>query len=454
MDRLLFAAAACVLSFLYGVATVQLEVFPYRLLKEARLGWEAWASLEKERFPKAFQRFEADAAPRPGARHLAQGAGAEAVLVTGGPYQMMDLCPTHGCMAWISDREGRILHTWEVDLDQLREGLAGISGRINRLSLNPVGMSLGADGSLLITLQGRDTYPIYVSLVKVDRRGRIVWKRVDHSHHWPAVDAQGRIYAPYSILVKNLKQVAGTVVPVSCRTGVTSVDAIRVVSPEGESLREIALLEGFVRSGHGALFYAVRDGCDITHLNSVALLPPSAVKAIPGASAGDLLVSLREPSAVALLDAHSGAVKYVLAGRTGAQHSAQFLPDGTVLAFDNLGGDAALGGSRVVRLDLVKGSAATVFPRGGEEGLLPVRSETAGHINVSEDGTRALVSVTHQGRIIEIDVASGTPLWVYENTQDFGRFLAANDIGSPTTRTRFAVYGAYYVRNTDFLKEQ
>jgi hypothetical protein len=141
-------------------------------------------------------------------------------------------------------------------------------------------------------------------------------------------------------------------------------------------------------------------------------------------------------------------VKYLVAGRTAAQHSAQFLPDGSVLAFDNMGGNRELGGSRVVRLDLVKGTATTVFPRGAGA-LAPVRSVTAGHINVAGGGQRALVSITHQGRIVEIDVESGEPLWVYENTHEIGAILKSD---ARVTRARFATYGAYYVHNLDFLK--
>jgi hypothetical protein len=100
----------------------------------------------------------------------------------------------------------------------------------------------------------------------------------------------------------------------------------------------------------------------------------------------------------------------------------------------------------VVRIDLVTGAARTVFPKGGEPGLLPVKTETAGHISVSADGKRALVSITHQGRIVEIDVESGAPLWAYENTHDIEPFLKEAGLRSDTTRARFATYGAYYVQ--------
>jgi hypothetical protein len=86
---------------------------------------------------------------------------------------------------------------------------------------------------------------------------------------------------------------------------------------------------------------------------------------------------------------------------------------------------------------------------------LPVFTDTAGQIDVSPDGKRALLSVTHQGRVIEIDVASGKPLWLYDNTHDIAKFLATADIRANTTRARFATYGAYYVDKAriDFVKE-
>ncbi len=455
MERILFVFGVAVLSFLYGVAAMKYQIFPYELMREAKLGWEAWADVErhKKSFPNAFERFEANAAPSPQARRIGEGAGAERILVTGGPYQLLERCPTWGCMAWITDRSGRILHAWEVDLDALWKGIRGFSGDVNRLSLYPVGMALGADGSLVVSFQGRDTYPIQIGIAKVDRAGKILWKRFDNSHHWITTDERGNVYTPFAYFEKAPQGVPGTRVDLDCEDGEAFMDGIRVLGPDGTPVREIRLMDKFVAAGYRGLFYGLRNGCNPTHLNSVALASAEVAKHIPGAEAGDLLVSLREASAVALLDGETGAVKYVLAQRTAAQHGPQFLPDGTVLVFDNLGGDSELGGSRVVRLDLVKGTAQTVFPREAHEGLVPFFSQTAGHIDVSRDGRRALVASTHQGRIVEIDVASGRPLWAYENTHDIGRFVEANDLSTDQTRARFATYGAYYVGDVKFLKE-
>lgn len=457
MERLIFIFALCAISFGYGVVTMQYEVFPFRVLKEAKLGVEAWAGVDRKNlnFPKAFEKFEQGAAPQPQAKQLEGNAGDEYVLITGGPYQLMERCPRYGCMAWITDRSGKIVHTWEVNLDELWSGLEGIAGEANRLSLYPVGMALGKDGSLVVSFQGRETYPVHIGIMKADRDGKLLWKRFDRSHHWLTTDEAGQIYTPFGSYVKDLKHIAGSGVTVKCATGQSGVDGIRVLSPEGKTVRELTLLDNFVRAGYSGLFYAVRDGCNLTHLNSVALASASVAKALPGAAVGDLLVSLRETSSVALLDGKTAAVKYMVAGRTAAQHGAQFLPDGTVIALDNLGGDRKLGGTRIVRINLVNGTSETVFPKGDEKDLLPVFTDTAGQIDVSPDGKRALLAVTHQGRVIEIDVASGKPLWRYDNTHDIAKFLASADIRAETTRARFATYGAYYVDKTriDFVKE-
>ena len=455
MERVLFVLGMAMAAFLYGVVTVQWQIFPYELMRHAKLSAEAWASIEhdKSRLPHNLEKFEQNAPPAPQAKTLAEGAGSERILVTGGPYQMLDRCPTWGCMAWITDRSGKVLHTWEVNLNDLWSGLKGFSGDVNNLSLYPVGMALGADGSLVITFQGRDTYPIQIGIVKVDRKGGVLWKRFDYSSHWIAVDDAGRIYTPFTNHLRNAKHLGDTGVENVCSTGEANVDSIRVLSPDGKPVREIPIVENFIKSGYRGVFYGLRDGCDPVHLNSIDIVTPALAAHIPGARAGDLVISLREASTVALIDGMTGEVKRAISDRTAAQHGLRFLPDGTVLAFDNQGGERELGGSRVVRLDLVKGTAQTVFPRPGERQFVPFWSDTAGHIDVSDDGKRALVAVTHQGRVLELDVASGKPLWSYDTTHDIGKFIEDNGLRAPSTVARFATYGAYYVHNVKFLED-
>src|SRR5688572_12320314 len=246
MERALFIAGIALIAFLYGAFTVQYQVFPYSLLKEAKLGLAAWAAVDRDnsRFPKAFERFEKDAPAHPYAKQLAAGSGSEQILVTGGPFQLLERCPRWGCIAWIADRDGTVLHTWEVDLDQLWQGLSGISGDVNALSLYPVGMVLGADGSLVVSFQGRETFPVQIGIAKIGRDGRILWKRFDGSHHWITADAAGNIYTP-SAAFHDRKYVGETAIEVPCKAETSWSDLIRVLDPDGKPLRELPIMDAF-----------------------------------------------------------------------------------------------------------------------------------------------------------------------------------------------------------------
>jgi len=177
---------------------------------------------------------------------------------------------------------------------------------------------------------------------------------------------------------------------------------------------------------------------------------PAIARKIPGTAAGDLLISLREPGVVAIIDGTDGHFKKVIVGRTAAQHSPRFLPDGTALVLDNQGGRKAQGGSRVVRLDFNTGASTTVFPQPGETQEVPFFTRTAGHIEISPDGRRAMVVGKDPGRAIEIDVATGKPLWSLRNSADLAPYFAAKGIKATTTRAQMKMWGAYYLTDAQF----
>lgn len=456
---LLFVLSLLILSFGYGVATVYWKVFPYPVIRDARIALGAWTEVlefnldAKVSFPRAFEKFEPDSPPHPTAESFMNDRSVDdgLILISGGPYQLMDHCPRYGCMAWLIDRTGKVIHTWEVNLDKLWEDTSHLSGLVSKLNIYPIGMQLLDKGDLAITFQALGTFPYAAGIIRVDQQGEILWKRLDYSHHWPDSDAQGRIYTPAIRIIESPVTIGDTRIRVECETGKLQEELVRIISPEGRTIREISVMSALAASNYRGLLYAVRNPCDVTHLNSVVLVPAHVADLIEGVEVGDLLVSLRSPNLVAVLDGESGAVKRAVSGRTIAQHSPHFLPDGRVLVFDNLGGSKSQGGSRVVRLDLITGELKQVFPRPDSADSLPFYSETAGHIDISKDGTRALVSVTHQGRVLEIDVASGKVLWEYNNVHDIAVFLRDRDIVTETTIARFAAYGAYYVGRPSFL---
>ena len=93
---------------------------------------------------------------------------------------------------------------------------------------------------------------------------------------------------------------------------------------------------------------------DPTHLNNVEPLPRAMAAAFPQFAPGDLLISLRNMNTMAVLDPRTRKIKWAMSGQFVQQHDPDFLPNGNIMLFDNLGGlngDASCGRSRVLELD-------------------------------------------------------------------------------------------------------
>jgi hypothetical protein len=217
-----------------------------------------------------------------------------------------------------------------------------------------------------------------------------------------------------------------------------------------QALRKLDLADIIATSKYRGLFYGLRDGCDPIHLNSIDLASPSVAAAIPGVNPGDMLISMRESSSVAIIDKDDGHIKKLMTGQTAGQHSPKFLPDGTALVFDNQGGDRTQGGTRIVRMNFVTGTSETIFPRPGSTREVPFFSMNAGHIDISSDGRRAMITGKEPGRSFEIDIASGQPLWSYHSSFDIAPYLERHKIKAKTTRAMQRLWGIYYVSANEF----
>lgn len=453
MERIIFVLSLCGLSFFAGLAVMNFQVWPYPIINEAKIAWDAWKKLEPESRPMNIIRNEPDATGPGGVTSLHPEAGSEPILITGGFYQNLDVCPDFGCMAWIADRNGEILHSWEADPNEVFDGIDHVDGNITDLNIYIVGVALGPDGSLIATLQGRNTAPYQIGTVKFDRDGKIVWRRFDYTHHWPTVTADGTIFVPARRDppktrrgVETLFRVGGRHAPLHCETGVVKWEGVRMLSPEGEVIRDFWFDEIFAAADYPGVSYALRNKCNPYHVNAIAIVTEATAAKLPRARVGDLIVSLREISSLVIIDRETGALRHVISDRFAAQHSPDVLADGRIIVFDNKGGMQATGGSRIVAIDPASGETETLFPRmPSAEALLPVFSEGAGAVEVSPDSSRIVVSDSRTGRVIEVDVASGEPLWIYEKVLNLAPFHAARGLDGHSDYVRFSTQGAEYV---------
>src|SRR3954449_2791254 len=135
----------------YGYFIHRSEVFPYSALKEASAAYGALRAQSRRKEPSSFLTYVPATIQRPSAARIAGQQPDDWILVTGGPYEFLDECPRFGCLAWIVDRNGKVIHHWETDLDQLWRDAADLYvGKTDPASFKWVGAHLLNDGSLLV----------------------------------------------------------------------------------------------------------------------------------------------------------------------------------------------------------------------------------------------------------------------------------------------------------------
>lgn len=403
--------------------------------------------LEAASDPPGLVRY-ADDHDRPEVRRLEGSPERDVILVTGGFFEQPQLCPHHGCLAWLMSRSGEILHTWEVDPNSIFTAaeLSAHSGFPTPENLNVQGVDLAPDGGLVLTLQGRNMFPYYVGVVRLDYDGNIVWKFADYSHHWPTVLSNGDVVVPKAEILQPVPTVVGdTAVPSECGGTVGAIyqEGMRIRDQGGKILRELMFEDLLISNDLKGLIYAVRDDCDPYHINGIAELNANAARHVAGASPGDLVVSLRSPSALLIVDRTENVIHDIITGPMVAQHSPVVFADGRIGVFDNLGGEPKNGGSRILAFDLEHDTHEVLYPRPGNGGHLS--SPEQGSVRISADGTRALIGETLTGRLIEVDLTNGRLLWEFENFTDLALYNGLTSSPPKHHGALMNAQGAHYV---------
>jgi hypothetical protein len=209
-------------------------------------------------------------------------------------------------------------------------------------------------------------------------------------------------------------------------------DLLLEVSPGGEILREISVLEVIFQNELLPLFLAngqrdvtARPEAETVHLNDIEELSTRLADAFPLFSPGDLALSFRHYNLIMVLDPESLEVKWHRTGPYVRQHDPDFQPDGTLTVFDNQTDEAkgvVFGGSRILKVDPVTGDVSTLYGgRGGESMYTPIR----GRHEVLENGN-LLITEALAGRIFEV-TPDGIIVWEYINRFDEDEVARVSD---------------------------
>ncbi len=295
----------------------------------------------------------------------------------------------HAPEAVLMDMDGRVLHTWrrsfhDVWPDQ-PEPESGRGERWRRAYLYE-------NGDVLAVFEG-------AGLIKVDKDSNLLWAYSGHAHHDLEVLPSGTIY----VLTRKAHMI-----PHIHFTKPVLEDFITVLSPDGEELRSVSILEAFERAGLGLeLADRIRDAGDIFHTNTLEWFDGSRANHSPLYRRGNVLISLKVPNMVAIVDMDAERVVWYTTGPWVRQHQPVLLDNGNMLLFDN---NSFQDYSKVIEFEPLTGQVVWTYVGSPPSSFY---TEMCGSNQLLPNGN-VLITETEGGRAFEV-TREGEIVWEYVN---------------------------------------
>jgi hypothetical protein len=309
--------------------------------------------------------------------------------------------------ALLINMQRELVHRWAIPFSRIWPNPAYLDMRPIDSRVCFFDSYLYPSGDLLVVFHTMDQG---CGLAKLDKESRPVWADGARMHHAVDVAEDGTIYALKKLKVDELPGMDRITTP-------CWVDYLVALSPDGKDLSTpISIIEAIHNSPYAALLstletpveprpdrtgstaptvnYAYQDE-DRLHANCVRVLRRDVAAKFPNFKAGHVLISLRTPSTLVMLDPATGAVDWAARGPWQAQHDPQFLDNGRLLMFDNLGSPV---GSRVLEYD----PRTQAFPWSfSGEGSSTFYSSERGMCQRLPNGNTFIVS-SEDGEILEV----------------------------------------------------
>ena len=311
----------------------------------------------------------------------------------------------HAPEAVLMERDGRIVHTWTYDYNDL--------WRSRPVDFLPPVSATGCwrrahlmdDGSLLAVYEGH-------GLVKLDRDSNVLWAYAGKCHHDLDIGPDGSIV----VLTRDAR-----VEPRFHPEEPVLLDSVTFLDSEGRLQLRIDLLNAFEHSPFADLLPKAPASGDLFHTNTLELLDGRLAERSEAFRAGNVLISVRELDLLAVLDPRFGRIVWARRGPWSRQHEPTILANGHMLLFDNLGQG---GRSRVLEFDPFTLETVWTYADGPET---PLYSPTCGAARRLPGGNTLIVE-SDNGRAFEV-TPDGEVVWEFVNPYRGGSGRGAHRCG-------------------------
>jgi hypothetical protein len=397
------------LGFVAGATVMRFELFPFVYLKDSFAAAEALL-VQKTGIEIPF--FLGAKPPRPEDFAAPQVRDSEPGLGRYDPSRAFNGLTIYTAVksqfpVRLMDMQGNTVHQWNLPFEQLEgDRDDGLPLRRSVSELTVASPRLLPNGDLLAVIGTTTFTPWGYGIIKVDKDSNLLWKYMKQAHHDLDIAPDGRIYALLHKVIRSpwpgLERITTPFLD----------DQIAVLSPEGEELAVVSVLEAIQDSTYQSLLMFVNPDQakgDLLHVNSITWLDESMASRLPNAVEGDVLISMRQIDVLAVLDLDTRVIKWAVRGPWHMQHDPDVLADGSLLLFDNRGDMKNGGTSRVLEFDPQTLEIIWEYPGHSEEILF---TSIYGSQQRLPNGN-TLISESNNGRLIEV-TRSGDVVWEYK----------------------------------------
>lgn len=285
----------------------------------------------------------------------------------------------HAQAAILIDMKGRVLHQWSHDFWKIWPRYP--TPKSNRNTQFWRRAYLFENGDILVIYDG-------LGLVKLNKESGVIWSNPGKMHHDLHVMPNGDIYA----LSREAK-----IVPRINQTVPVLVDFISVLDAGGREKKRVSLLSCFENSIKYRNIWRGRrsSSSDLFHTNTLLVLDGRLEGRSQAFKKGNILISLREPDVIAVVDLGQQKIVWAIKGSFRKQHDPKILDNGNMLFFDNMGSPTE---SKVIEFDPFTNEVAWCFPGDAKTSFF---SRTCGTADRLPNGN-TLITESDMGRAIEV----------------------------------------------------
>lgn len=394
----LFVALIAFLAFIGGAMAILGEAFPHQYLRDAYLAGEALVAQRQE----TQDRFRTDQ------WHLARDSSAGVTIHDAARVAPGYTLYTAGgeASAHLIGMDGRVVHEWRRPYSTVWNEQAAVkSPQPDNLIFFDKARML-PNGDLLAIYAAAGDTPWGYGMVKLDRNSNVIWSYLAHAHHDFDIAPDGRILALTHDFSSDEIDGLGKLDKPFLE------DFVAVLSPDGRELKKISLTRAVAKSRFSILRVAIPSYSlgDPLHTNSVEYIDAAKARNFPEARAGDVLLSFRDLSTIAVLSLDRGEIVWATRGPWLWQHDASLLPNGHITLFDNLGGFQNDNSARVLEVD--PATSEVVWSYAGDAAH-PVHSPLRSSAQPLPNGN-ILVTESDAGRVFEV-ARNGDIVWNFVN---------------------------------------